>query len=270
MVRHLGDALGAAKSTSRHAATKTKRGTVMRASIAVLRSSAARSGSDVAAQSAARNGARLTAGGDIICRLTSHAQIRRAQTQERKGRTIAQCNAATVTCGCLSAFAKTQRAARKLKGQRRGHARQRWGKITENIAAANVPGITDGAQVGRARHGAGSTWRQHLPGLCKPRCGKNAKYLKFHSTSNARAGRCWIVTAGYVSCATLSAIANTSLTKRRESRTQRTQSMTISFRLQQKTAPVMSSLTRSACAVNATIRRGPPVTASFGLIWKDR
>lgn len=106
----------------------------------------------------------------------SRAAIRRAKTIAREVHTIAQKNVCVSTCVCRMRTVKTRRAAKRLSGYPKAHAKRLLGKTAESIAAASAHGITDGGQTGRARVGAKSIWQQLLQVLCKLPSAKNANY----------------------------------------------------------------------------------------------
>lgn len=193
---------------------------------------------------------------------------RPAATQS--ARDAAQENASTSTCDCRMRSVKIRPAAKRLSENRKAHARLRLAKTAVNTVAGNAPGITAGARTGRAGTGARITWAQLPPALCEHRSAKSASCSAFRTTRNAHAWRCWNVTAGFASCAESSAIESTSAIQKQGDQIRATQSTITSCHLRWPTVPVMSFLTPSAFAVNATIRNATARAGSCVWTLKDR
>ena len=177
----------------------------------------------------------------------------------------AQANASTSTCDCRMRSVKILPVAKRLSENRKAHVKLLLVRTAGNTAVVNAPGITAGGPAGRVEIGVRNTWTQRRSALCEHRSVKSASCLAFLMTMNAHAGQCLNVTDGFASCAKSSAIGSTSATQRQGNQTRATQSTTTSCHLRRLAAPVMSSLTPSAFAVDATIRSGLKAGASFGL-----
>ena len=76
----------------------------------------------------------------------SHFTLRQANTRRVAGAALR--NASTSTCGCRIAFVKTQRVAKRLKGNPTENAGRHLARMPANTVAANARGITDGAKTG--------------------------------------------------------------------------------------------------------------------------
>lgn len=113
------------------------------------------------------------------------------------------------TCGCLTVFAKTRHAAKRLSANPKDHASQPLAVTAKSIAAISATAIIAGALIGLATRLGQQSENELLLRACGDAFANDVRTPEFRMTKNARGLRCWSETTGSAKCAASSAIANT-------------------------------------------------------------